>query len=90
MGKTVVVCGGNATHMTNQTEKHVGYTIRFVNDGTEISFQIYHYDDKVVESTTPTKESDDNYTFIFAGWNSEIANCEGDKVYTATYTTAFK
>ena len=85
--KEVVNCNGNETYTATYTEEYVNYTVKFVNeDGTEISSQIYHYGDEVVEPTAPTKASDGDYTYTFAGWDSDVVNCNGDKTYTATYT----
>ena len=56
-------------------------------DGTEISSDTYHYGDEVIEPSAPIKASDGNYTYTFAGWDSEVVNCNGDKTYTATYTS---
>ena len=86
--KEVVNCNGDATYTATYSQEYINYTVKFVNDdGTEISSATYHYGDEVVEPTTPTKASDGNYTYTFAGWDTEVVNCNGDKTYTATYNS---
>ena len=84
---TVQICNGNAEYKATYTQSYIDYTVEFKDsDGTMLSSNTYHYGDEVVEPTAPTKASDGNYTYTFAGWDSEVVNCNGDKTYTATYT----
>ena len=70
-----------------QTVKNT-YTIRFVNyDDTELLKLT-----DVVEGTlpaytgaTPTRPSDDQYTYIFSGWSPTIVAATKDATYTAQY-----
>ncbi len=81
-------CNGNATYTAQYTKKYINYIIKFVNeDGTELSKkEDYHYGDTVIKpSTTPTKASDNTYTYEFTGWDKEITTVTGDTTYTATY-----
>ena len=84
----IVNCNGNVTYTATYSQEYINYTVKFVNDdGSEISTATYHYGDEIVEPSAPTKASDGNYTYTFAGWDSEVVNCNGDKTYTATYTS---
>ena len=56
-------------------------------DGTVISSQEYNYGDAVIVPTNPTRPADNQYTYYFAGWDKTVVNCNGDAVYTATYST---
>ena len=53
-----------------------------------MSSKTYHYGDKVVEPSTPKKPADNTYTYTFTGWDKEIADCVGNEIYTATYSSA--
>lgn len=84
----VVNCNGNATYTATYLQEYRNYVVRFINDdGTEISSANYHYGDVVEEPVAPTKASDGSYTYIFAGWDGEVVNCNGDKTYTAIYNS---
>ena len=37
----------------------------------------------------PTRSADYTYTYAFAGWNKTVIACDGDAIYTATYTPTF-
>ena len=83
----VVACAGNATYTATYDSAYIDYTVIFKNeDGTVLSTETYHYGDAVTAPTTPTKESDGEYTYTFNGWDKEIVACAGDAIYTATYT----
>jgi len=83
----VVACAGNATYTATYDSAYIDYTVIFKNeDGTVLSTGTYHYGDAVTAPANPTKENDNDYTYIFKGWDKEIVACEGDATYTATYT----
>ena len=83
----VIVCTGDATYTATYDSAYIDYTVIFKNeDGTVLSTETYHYGDAVTAYTTPTKESDGEYTYTFNGWDKEIVACAGDAIYTATYT----
>jgi len=63
------------------------YTITFKNwDGTVLSTQSVAYGSTPTAPSNPTKPSDSQYTYAFAGWDSTVSAVTGDKTYTATYT----
>ena len=66
------------------------YTIKFVDeDGTEISSAEYDYGtsaNDIVKPNDPTKDATAEYTYTFAGWDSEVTDVMGNKTYKATYT----
>ena len=66
------------------------YTVTFANwDGTVISATAYDYGTaagSIAVPSDPTRAADAEYTYAFAGWNSEVAQVTGDATYTATYT----
>ena len=42
------------------------------------------------DGETPTKESDEQYEYIFNGWDSQITIATQDKVYIATFTSQLR
>ena len=65
------------------------YTITFVDwDGSEIASDDYEYGTSATDITpsAPTRESDAQYTYTFAGWSPSVARVTGEATYTATYT----
>ena len=66
------------------------YTVTFANwDGTVISATAYDYGTaagSIAVPSDPTRAADAEYTYTFAGWNSEVTQVSGDATYTATYT----
>ncbi len=66
------------------------YTIKFVNeDGTELqSYKVAYGETPVYAGETPTKATDDQYTYTFTGWDPEIVAVTEDAIYTATYSNS--
>lgn len=88
--KTVIDCAGDATYTAIYTPTYINYTVVFKNwNGTVLSTKSYHYGDKVIVPTTPTKTSNSTYTYSFAGWDKEVVNCAGNTTYTATYNSTY-
>lgn len=86
----ITLVDGNKTYKALFSETNIDYTIIFKNyDGTILSEATYFYGSTVVEPTTPTKESDNTYTYSFAGWNKEVTEVLKDCTYTATYTSTY-
>jgi uncharacterized repeat protein (TIGR02543 family) len=68
------------------------YTIRFVNyNGTELqSGQVDYGATPSYTGATPTRPSDAQYDYTFAGWNTAIVSVVGDATYTATFDSAVR
>ena len=67
---------------------HDTYLITFKNDnGETISSERYHYGDEVTEPEAPVKESTDQYSYEFKGWNPEVTEVTGETTYTAVWDT---
>ncbi len=85
--KTVVDCVGDATYTATYTPTYIDYTVVFKDwNGDVLSSKKYHYGDRVTTPSNPTRAADNTYTYTFAGWDSNVVACNGDKIYTATYT----
>ena len=83
----VINCAGDATYIATYDSIYIDYIVIFKNEnGTVLSSNTYHYGDKVTAPSNPTKESDNEYTYTFNGWDKEIVACDGDATYIATYT----
>ena len=88
--KTVVDCAGNTTYTATYNATYIDYTVTFKNeDGSILSSDTYHYGESVVAPSTPSKAANNTYTYTFAGWDSEVVACNGNKTYTATYTPVY-
>jgi len=88
--KTIVDCAGDAIYTATYNSTYIDYTVIFKNeDGTVLSTKTYHYGDDVAVPTTPTKVSDNTYTYTFKAWDKEVVNCAGDATYTATYDSTY-
>ncbi len=64
------------------------YTIVFVSEGEVISSKTYYYGSTPEVPQNPSKPADDDYTYTFKGWSSEISPVTGDITYIAEYESA--
>ena len=65
----------------------VTYTITWVSDGKTLgSTSVNKGDTPAWTGGTPTKATDAQYTYTFAGWTPEIVPAAEDTVYTAVFT----
>ena len=79
---------GDATYTAVYESVLNQYTVLFLNeDGTELDRQTVDYGSTpTYQGETPTKESDEQYSYTFAGWTPRIVAVTKDATYTATYT----
>jgi len=85
--KEVEAAVADTTYTATYTENYIEYLIIFLNeDGTELSKKTYHYGETVEQPQIPTKPSNEQYSYTFAGWDLPITVVEKDATYTATYT----
>ena len=75
------------------------FKVTFVNDnGTVLDTQYIEQFESAVNPITreenpipvPTKDSTIQYTYTFAGWDSELTNIVADRTITATYTQSLR
>jgi len=85
----IVAVTEDATYTATYSNSVNEYTIQFVNDdGTELqSGKVAYGEIPVYAGETPTKATDDQYTYTFAGWTPDVVTVTGDAIYTATYTS---
>lgn len=66
------------------------FTVTFKNyDGSILATGTYLFGDEVAVPENPSKASDNTYTYTFDGWDNEVVACEGNAVYTATYSAHY-
>lgn len=65
------------------------YEVKFVNDdGTPLyNAEVVYGDSATYVGDTPTKSTDKNYIYTFAGWDKSLDNITENTTFTATYTT---
>ncbi len=64
------------------------YTVRWLNwDGTELEKDtgVRHNSKPTYNGSTPTRTSEEGYSYSFAGWTPSVENATRDINYTATY-----
>ena len=61
------------------------YTITFVNGKDVLSAGMWEYG-TMPSCEEPTKEDDEQYSYVFAGWFPNVETVTEDATYTVTYT----
>ncbi len=85
----ITLVNGEATYTATFDTVLRKYTIVFENEnGDELqSSEVEYGKMPVYEGETPTKESDEQYNYSFAGWNNDVIAVDGEATYTAIYST---
>ena len=84
--KDLGVCNGNETFTAVYNSEYINYVVVFKNyNGDVISTKTYHYGDAIVVPGAPKKPSDENYSYVFTGWDKSVTNCYGNAEYTAQF-----
>lgn len=65
------------------------YTVVYKNyDGTELLRKDYNADDiPAYSGVSPTRETDEKYSYTFCGWKGVVSNVENEVWYVAEYNT---
>ena len=84
---TIVPATANATYTATYTATKRSYTITFNNyDNTQLQSSSVEYGTiPSYTGSTPTKPTDTQYMYTFAGWTPEIVPATEDATYTAVY-----
>ena len=77
---------GDATYTAEFNSTVNKYTITWNVDGN-ITTEQYEYGATPSFKGSTDKAADAQYTYTFAGWNTEISEVTGDATYTATYNS---
>ena len=78
-----------STHRLEVLFESNGYTVTFVNwDGTVLSTQVVKEGKSATAPADPARESTAEYTYTFAGWDTDFTNVQDNMTVTATYTQA--
>ena len=84
--KEIVAVTGAATYTATYTATVNKYLITFLNDDESVlCAEEYEYG-AMPACDEPTKEPDQQYTYLFAGWQPEIVAVTSEATYAATYT----
>ncbi len=77
---------GNKTYNAVFDKEYIEYDIQFIDyDNTLISDKKYHYNDEIEVPSNPVRSNTAEFSYEFIGWDSNISNVLGNKVYKALY-----
>ena len=62
------------------------YTVRFSSNGIVLASYEYVWGDVPVPPKDPVRAADEEYSYTFEGWDSEILPVSGDITYEAVYS----
>lgn len=85
----------DASYIAQYEGTPIPYTIKFVNYDNEplYTYENLHYGDTVEDPVTkghietPVRPDDEENTYTYTGWDSEITAVDGNKVYKAQYSS---
>ena len=81
---------GDATYKASFIETLNRYTVTFKDEqGNVLDSRLWDYGLSPY-CTTPTKDQDEQYVYIFAGWSPAVKSVTKDATYTATFTSVPK
>ena len=85
--KGIASVTGDETYIAQFSSEVNSYVITFMN-GTDIlqTGEVAYGETPIYSGAEPTKAADETYSYVFAGWDEEIAAVTGAKTYTATFT----
>ncbi len=88
----IAVVTGTATYTAVYEQKSNSYKVTFKNeDGSVLYEENFKYGETpVYGGETPTKASDVQYDYTFAGWDKAFEAVTSDDTYTATYDKALR
>lgn len=80
---------GDATYRAKYKKETIKYEIKWVNyDGNILSIDHVPYGETPsYTGVTPFRPEDDQYSYVFDGWDKEIAPAYGDMTFRAKYMT---
>ena len=85
--KEIASVTGDETYTAQFSSEVNSYVITFMN-GTDIlqTGEVAYGETPIYSGVEPTKAADETYSYVFAGWDEDIAAVTGAKTYTATFT----
>ena len=85
--KAIKEVTGDVTYTYVITATYAKYTVKFVNDNGDILYEtsVEWGKTPVYNGVQPTKASEGEYVYQFAGWTPELAAVTEATTYTATY-----
>ena len=88
VGSEIVDDTSSDSNSESSNPEVVTYTIKFVDENGDIlqEGKVEEGALPVYNGQTPTKASNAQYSYVFAGWNTEVVVAVADTTYTATYT----
>ncbi len=85
-GEPIGQVTGDKVYTAVYNKTYLEYLVTFADDrGIILSQQMYHYGDTVTPPEPPVKPSDENYDYLFLGWDKTVSEVHGVAFYTATY-----
>ena len=75
----------DVTYTAQYVKEYIDYTYTWIINDEEVT-ETYHYGDEVsYKGETPTKEGNEQYSYVFTGWSKETSTVTGDEVNEAQF-----